>query len=680
MISAKNLLMALATALVILPPVQLLAQGETADDPIVVTTCAELNGMRNNLDAHYALGNDIDCSATSTWNANAGWEPIGTATAPFNGSLNGNGHTVSGLTINREANDNIGLFGVSGTESAITNLGLVAVRIAGDDIVGAVAGKNYGTITNTYATGTFTFTYSEAGGLVGYNHGTIHNCYSTIPVNVASGGEGGGLVGFNFGTITHSHATGPVTGYELLGGLVGRNEGTGSIADSYATGNVGSRNDYIGGFVGENDGTIAECYATGSVSGDDTIGGFVGNHDTGTIRDSYATGAVNAGSGYVGGFAGRSDDDTRIDNSYSVGPVTAPPGDSVGGFAGYISGPIIAHSFYDSETSGQSDDTGKGEPKSTAAMKDSTTFTAAGWDFATIWGNDPTVNNGYPTLLWRYTVGGTVSGLAAGNSVVLQINGADNLTVAADGAFTFTAPLDDGSPYEVTVLTQPAATPQLCTVTNGSGTVAGANVTTVEVTCADLVNLTMAVLPEGAGTTTPPVGSTGVVVSAPQPIVATANAGYDFVNWTSSGGAAVLADPGSASTTVTMTADATVTANFCLLHTWYPDADDDGFGDPAGTTVEQCSQPDGYVEDNTDCNDADALQHPDQTWYKDEDGDGYSDGTSCVACLRPAGYFVASELTATSGDPDDTNPKITPDDFPWPLFMPAIQHGRTLTK
>ena len=277
-------------------------------------------------------------------------------------------------------------------------------------------------------------------------------------------------------------------------------------------------------------------------------------------------------------------------------------------------------------------------------------------------------------------MGGTVSGLAAGNSVVLQNNGADDLTVAADGGFTFPAPLDDGSPYAVTVLTQPAATPQLCTVVNGAGTVAGANVTTVEVTCADLVDLTMAVLPEGAGTTTPPVGSTGVVVSAPQPIVATANAGYDFVKWTSSDGAAVLADPNSASTTVTMTAAATVTANFCLLHTWYPDVDGDGFGDPAGTTIEQCSQPDGYVEDNTDCNDADALEHPDQTWFKDEDGDGYSDGTTCVACQRPAGHFIEAELTATSGDPDDTNPAIIADDFPWPIFLPAIQHGRTLNR
>ena len=56
---AKTLLMALATVLVVLPHVQVLAQGETADDPFVVTTCEDLDGMRNNLDAFYVLGNNI---------------------------------------------------------------------------------------------------------------------------------------------------------------------------------------------------------------------------------------------------------------------------------------------------------------------------------------------------------------------------------------------------------------------------------------------------------------------------------------------------------------------------------------------------------------------------------------------------------------------------------------------
>ncbi|MHB8874748.1 MAG: beta strand repeat-containing protein [Myxococcaceae bacterium] len=80
-----------------------------------------------------------------------------------------------------------------------------------------------------------------------------------------------------------------------------------------------------------------------------------------------------------------------------------------------------------------------------------------------------------------YTIGGTVTGLTSG-SVVLQNNAGNNLTVSADGAFTFTGTLNFGQAYAVTILTQPAG--QTCTVANGTGTVASANVTNVAVTCA----------------------------------------------------------------------------------------------------------------------------------------------------------------------------------------------------
>ncbi|MFH2124339.1 MAG: GLUG motif-containing protein [Pseudomonadota bacterium] len=455
------------------------AQG-TIEDPIIVSSCSELDQIRSNLTAYYALGNDIDCSDTSTWNAGAGWDPIGTVAAPFMGSLDGKGYEISDLFINRGAVDNIGLFGVTGAGSEVKELGVVSVSIAGDDIVGAIAGDNKGTISDSYSTGTFTSTYSEAGGLVGHNNGVIHNCYSEIAISVPSGGEGGGLAGFNFGTITHSHATGAVGGYEYLGGLVGRNHVLGSISDSYATGNVGSPNDYVGGLVGENNGTVAECYATGSVGGDDNIGGFVGKNDGGPIRDSYATGNVNATAGYVGGFVGGNDYDAPVDNCYSVGHVTGSS--PVGGFAGYIWGTPITDSFYDSETSGQSD-TGKGEPKTTAEMLTVATFTSAGWDFQATWGMNVSENNGYPFLLWTYTVGGTVSGLQLADSIVLQNNLGDNLTVTADGTFEFLTALADGSAYAVRVLTQPADSTQFCMVTNGTGTISGKDVNEVAVVC-----------------------------------------------------------------------------------------------------------------------------------------------------------------------------------------------------
>ena len=82
-----------------------------------------------------------------------------------------------------------------------------------------------------------------------------------------------------------------------------------------------------------------------------------------------------------------------------------------------------------------------------------------------------------------YTIGGTVSGLATDNEVVLQNNSGDNLTVNDNGLFTFATALDDGSSYAVTVLTQPTSPSQTCNVTGGSGSVAGADVTNVSVIC-----------------------------------------------------------------------------------------------------------------------------------------------------------------------------------------------------
>ena len=81
-----------------------------------------------------------------------------------------------------------------------------------------------------------------------------------------------------------------------------------------------------------------------------------------------------------------------------------------------------------------------------------------------------------------FTIGGTVSGLA-GTGLMLQNNGGDDLAIAADGAFTFATPLADGSAYNVTVFTQPTGPSQTCTVTNGSGTITGADVTNVQVDC-----------------------------------------------------------------------------------------------------------------------------------------------------------------------------------------------------
>jgi subtilisin-like proprotein convertase family protein len=85
--------------------------------------------------------------------------------------------------------------------------------------------------------------------------------------------------------------------------------------------------------------------------------------------------------------------------------------------------------------------------------------------------------SGMPTV--TYSVGGTVTGLT-GAGLVLRVNGAGNLAIAAGGSFAFASPIPAGTIYTVTVFAQPAG--QTCTVANGSGTVT-APVTNIAVTC-----------------------------------------------------------------------------------------------------------------------------------------------------------------------------------------------------
>jgi hypothetical protein len=81
-----------------------------------------------------------------------------------------------------------------------------------------------------------------------------------------------------------------------------------------------------------------------------------------------------------------------------------------------------------------------------------------------------------------FSIGGTVSGLGEGRQVTLLNNGADPITIAANGSFTFNTPLVYDGAYAVTVGTQP--TGQTCTVTSGSATNVTARVSRVTVTCA----------------------------------------------------------------------------------------------------------------------------------------------------------------------------------------------------
>jgi hypothetical protein len=81
-----------------------------------------------------------------------------------------------------------------------------------------------------------------------------------------------------------------------------------------------------------------------------------------------------------------------------------------------------------------------------------------------------------------YAIGGTVSALT-GTGLTLQNNGADTLAINANNGFTFSTPVADNAGYNVTVKTQPKGPLQTCSVNNGAGTVAGMDVSSVEVIC-----------------------------------------------------------------------------------------------------------------------------------------------------------------------------------------------------
>ena len=226
--------------------------------------------------------NDIDLSIDLSSYSN--WDPIGDADSGvgFTGTLDGNGYTISNLTINRPDEDGVGLFSFIGdpntwTGGEVRNLGIEAADIVGYNSVGGLAGIS-GTITNCYVTGDVTGDI-YTGGLVGYNVGSITNSYAAAVSVMGNAHASGGLVGYNFGTISNSYASGSITGGSRVGGLVGGNYG-GTITNCYADGNVNGDMYYTGGLAGENIGIVTNSYATGLVQGAIDTGGLVGRVDS----------------------------------------------------------------------------------------------------------------------------------------------------------------------------------------------------------------------------------------------------------------------------------------------------------------------------------------------------------------------------------------------------------------
>ena len=378
-----------------------------ADDPYIISRPDELNSIGHNprlMRCHFKLADDLDLTgfAFHPIGGNIGYRLF--PTHSFRGAFDGNGHTISHLTI-RSGAFYMGLFGGLGRGAQVKNLGVVDVNITGSALfVGGLVGENrYGTVTRCYSTGVVGGN-RYVGGLVGSNaQGTVTECYSTGAVSAgAAWGKDyvGGLVGENGGNVTGCHSAGTVTGRSSVGGLVGSNA-KGSVSQCYNTAVVTGSEDYVGGLVGENSSTVTQCYSTGMVSGDAGVGGLVGEN-RGTVTQCYSAGNVT-GRSSVGGLVAWNDEGS-VSRCYSTGAVSG--GRLVGGLIGWDYNGTVTACRWDIQTSGQATSDG-GVGKTTAEMWMVKTFLDAGWDFVgetangteDIWwileGKD------YPRLWWQ---------------------------------------------------------------------------------------------------------------------------------------------------------------------------------------------------------------------------------------------------------------------------------------
>ena len=214
----------------------------------------------------YELLNNLDFDTNGDGSVGSGddypnWAPIGANLSPYTTAFNGNGRTISNMTINTSNLGQVGLFAAANGE-VIENVGLpdVSITASGSDSqllsVGALAGYRRGAVRASYATGTINTTVgavsvtTSAGGLVGYlgftaNTSQIDASWAAVNISVTSSSTAtapddqdaaGGLVGRMISTsgtavtVTSSWARGTATSSRSgsdVGGLVGRTQGTG---------------------------------------------------------------------------------------------------------------------------------------------------------------------------------------------------------------------------------------------------------------------------------------------------------------------------------------------------------------------------------------------------------------------------------------------------------------------
>ena len=159
---------------------------------------------------------------------------------PFQGTFDGQDHTISGLRIYKGDSSVQGLFGLLGSSGTVKDIKMASARIIGYNFTGGIVGESRGgrvkdchvatdvairSIQNAYA----------VGGIVGYNceEGSVTNCTSSVVITKASSATGctrfGGIVGENASDCTVSKCTAAAVVVDIpnnSGAVVGKNEGT----------------------------------------------------------------------------------------------------------------------------------------------------------------------------------------------------------------------------------------------------------------------------------------------------------------------------------------------------------------------------------------------------------------------------------------------------------------------
>ena len=351
----------------------------SVENPYQIATIEQLDAVRNHLNSHFILLNDINFAGFLDENGEQKYfSPIGRKeeySAPFTGTFDGKGHTIKNLKMRGSY---VGLF-VSLENSIVQNLNLQSVSVMGDYSVGTIASTSKNSIIrNCNVIGSieywgFMSTGMRIGGICGTNEeGKIEECYYMGNIESTIIYTTGGITGWNSGEIINcGYKGGYCYGGYATGGIVGYNDG--KIINCFNRAFVGSnyRTRYSGGGIrynlqafgggiaARNSGVIEGCFNTGSVYGwslDDyyigKIGGIVADNE-GTISYCYNTGTILQNHGrpdredcddvesIVAGIASRNKGE--ISNCYNVGKLDS---DTVAYYFGAVPGETGVKNVY----------------------------------------------------------------------------------------------------------------------------------------------------------------------------------------------------------------------------------------------------------------------------------------------------------------------------------------------